>query len=198
MRFLHTLNEVHKFITKRLAVMLMKYLFGIRSPDPQFRGRADSIIILGQERFGDLIVLTPLIRKLRETYPTAMITLAGVTNSIDFLRDDPNLNWVINIKRDGSAARRKILKERYDLLFNSKDHPSFTFLYLTARIHAEYKIGIYHRAHIGYFNYMHFFEDAQPAVEKNMAPLHVLNIHFKGSDLRIVTSKTPVTVNKLN
>ena len=74
MRFLHTLNEVHKFITKRLAVMLMKYLFGIRSPDPQFRGRADSIIILGQERFGDLIVLTPLIRKLRETYKLLCFT----------------------------------------------------------------------------------------------------------------------------
>jgi len=184
MKITYHFKETYKFITKRFAIMVIKYLFGIQEPEKPFDGKVDSIIILGQERFGDLIVLTPLIKKLRQIYPDSSITLLGVTEMISFLYDDPNLNRVVNIKRTKSLIRREILRDHYDIFFNTKDHPSFTFLFLTARIRARYKIGIYHQAHIGYFNYMHYFEDAIPTAEKNMAPLYFMNIPFKKDDLR--------------
>jgi ADP-heptose:LPS heptosyltransferase len=177
-------RESYKYLTKRLAVMAIKYVFGTRPSGKIFDGAVQSIVILGPERFGDLIVLTPMIRALRSSFPEAGITLLGVTNMVSFLSHDPNLNRVVNIKRTRVSERREILRDHYDLLFNPKDHPSFTFLLLTARINARYKIGIYHRAHIGYFDYMHFFDDAAPTVEKNMVPLHFLDISFEKRDLR--------------
>ncbi len=180
----NNLKESYKYITKRLAVMAIKYIFGTRPSGKIFDGKVQSIVILGQERFGDLIVLTPLIRALRSYFPEAKITLIGVTNMVSFLTPDPNLTRVVNIKRIKASERREILRDHYDLFFNPKDHPSFTFLLLTARINARYKVGIYHRAHIGYFDYMHFFDDAAPTVEKNMGLLHFLDIPFEKKDLK--------------
>ena len=121
MNIIFRLNEAYKFVTKRLAVMVIKYIFGIQESDKSFDGKADSIIILGQERFGDLIVLTPLIKKLRQSFPESQITLLGVTEMISFLYNDPNLTQVVNIKRTKGVIRRKILRSRYDILFNTKE-----------------------------------------------------------------------------
>ncbi len=176
-------RETYKFTSKHLIIIVMKYLFGKPKTGLIFDGKADSIIILGQERFGDLIVLTPLIKKLRQSFPESKITLLGVTRMVSFLSGDPNLTNVVNIKHASAQVRKKIFRDHYDLLFNTKDHPSFTFLFLTARIHARYKIGIDHRIHLGYFNYMHRFADAAPTVEKNMGILSFLGITYEKKDL---------------
>jgi heptosyltransferase-3 len=165
-------------------VRLIKYLFGTREPGRRFDGQAGSIVILGQERFGDLIVLTPLIRKLRQAFPAAEIFLLGVTRMITFLSEDKNLNHVLNIKRTNRKYRKEILSRQFDLLFNTKDHPSFTFLFLTARLSARYKIGIYHSVHLGYFDHMEYLNDDLPAVEKNMALVRFLNVPYGKSDLK--------------
>ena len=177
-------KEAYKYFTKRLAIMVIKSVLGKAETDLSFDGKVDSIIILGQERYGDLIVLTPLIKKLRQSYSQSRIIILGVTSAVSFLADDPNLNIVVNIKHLPAKKRKIIFHDHYDILFNTKDHPSVTFLWLTARIRARFKIGIYHPVHRGYFNYMHYYEDAAPTLYKNMAILHFLNIVYDKKDLK--------------
>lgn len=183
-RIIFRFKEIYKRISKQFLFMVIKYLFGTRAAGRRFDGLVGSIVVLGQERFGDLIVLTPLIKKLRQAFPAAEIYLLGVTRMVNFLTDDTNLNKVVNIKRTKGKIRRNILDRKFDLLFNTKDHPSFTFLLLTARIRARYKIGIYHRVHLGYFDHMEYLDDDMPTVEKNMALVKFLGISYKKADLR--------------
>ncbi len=192
MLMIHRLKEAYRYITKRLAILVIKSLCGKVETYLSFDGKVDSIVILGQERYGDLIVLTPVIKKLRQSYPQSKIIVLGVTSAVSFLADDPNLNMVVNIKRASAKKRKEILRDHYDILFNTKDHPSVTFLWLTARIRARFKIGIYHPIHRGYFNYMHYYEDAAPTLDKNMAILHFLDILYDKNDLRpYLPAKTP-------
>jgi len=198
MSMIHKFKEAFKYLTKRLAIMVIKSVLGKAETDLSFDGKVDSIVILGQERYGDLIVLTPLIKKLRQSYSQSRIIVLGVTSAVSFLADDPNLNLVVNIKHPPAKKRKTIFQDHYDILFNTKDHPSVTFLWLTARIRARFKIGIYHPVHRGYFNYMHYYEDAAPTLDKNMAVLHFLNIEYDNNDLKPYLPATSSTAEIKN
>ena len=187
------ISEAYKRFTKQTAIAVMRMKWGGRDLHAQIPEKFDSILILAQERYGDIIIMTPMIRKLRESYPYCDITVLGVTDIIDFLQPDINLNYVCNIKRADKQTRQKVFSRKYDLLFNTKDHPSFTFIRLSGKINARYKIGIDHKSHHGFFNSMLELDDALPTVEKNLSLLKFLGIEYAGKDMRPYIPEGPIT-----
>ena len=186
-------KEAYKKYTKQAAIGIMRFIWGGLKPDPNIPPKFNSIIVLAQERYGDIIVLTPLLKKLRQSFPDADITVLGVTDIIDFLKPDKNLNFVCNIKRADDQTKQKVFSHTYDLLFNTKDHPSFTFIKLSGKIKARYKVGIFHERHKGFFNHMFELDDALPTVEKNTELLKYLGIKITAVDLRPYLPEGPVS-----
>ena len=162
----------------------MQLRWGRLSKKPPPSDKIKSVIILAQERFGDIIVMTPLLRNLRKSFPTMEITVLGVTEIINILKPDGNLNLVCNIKRADKQLKQRIFSRTYDLLYNTKDHPSFTFIKLSGKIKARHKLGIYHERHLGFYHHMFDLDDALPTVEKNLELMNYLGVSVSGDDMR--------------
>lgn len=186
------IKEAYKKYSKQAAINIMQLRWGNRSPDLISSKKIESIIILTQERYGDIIVMTPLIRKLRASFPDLDITVLGVTDIIDILKPDKNLDLVCNIKHADKQLKKQIFSRTYDLLYNTKDHPSFTFIKLSGKIKAHHKVGIFHERHEGFFHHMFQLNDALPTVEKNMALLDYLGVNIAEQDLRPYLPEGPV------
>ncbi len=152
--------------------------------EKNFDGALNSIVILAQERLGDSILLTPLIRNLRRALPELEIHVVTVSDVYGFFKNDPNIDHVYAVKRNYPAYFKNILSKKFDLLFNTKDHPSFTFLYQTRVIRARHRVGIAHPYHKGFFNYLINVDLNRHIVEKNCLLLDHLGISYSAEDCR--------------
>ncbi len=111
-------------------------------PAAKFKGPLRSVVILARECFGDAIMLTPLIAALKRDHPEASIYVVAFRQVIfDFFRQDRNVAGVYHAKRDLKRYLLEFWPRKYDVLFNSKDHRSTSFLLQSRLIRAGYKVG---------------------------------------------------------
>ncbi len=164
----------------RLIVML----YGRIEERGPFEGPVDSIIIIAQEKLGDAILLTPLLRNLRRALPHAEIHVAAMRRNIHFFESDTNVDAVYRLKPNYISYFRALRKKRFDLLFNTKDHPSFTYLAQSRFIRARYRVGIYHPGHEGFFNHLIRMDHFRHIIEKNCRLLDFLGIPYDEEDTR--------------
>ncbi|NTW51420.1 MAG: glycosyltransferase family 9 protein, partial [Chlorobiaceae bacterium] len=103
----------------------LQYIGKHRKQLPEFQGPLREVVILARERYGDAIMLTPLVGGLRKRYPEVSITVIAFSKIIyDFFSADPNVTAVYNAKKYEFRYFREVLLKRFDILFNTKDHPS--------------------------------------------------------------------------
>jgi ADP-heptose:LPS heptosyltransferase len=166
---------------------LIKGMLRILRPLPrqaEFSGPLDSIVILAQEKLGDAILLTPLLKNLRRARPQLKIHLVCVSPVYHFFERDPHVDVVYRVKQNYPAYFKAILAQRFDLLFSTKDHSSFTFLYQTRLIRARQRVGIDHPDHRGFFNHLLQRDLHQHVIEKNCALLDYLGVPYAPEDCR--------------
>lgn len=169
---------------RRFSASLMRYVFGMPSEKPVFEGELRSIAILAQEKIGDAILLTPLLKNLRRAFPDVKIHIIAFGTIADFFERDPNVDVVHQAKGRAIAFLAEARKIRFDVLFNTKDHPSATFLIHTGLLRARYKVGIDHPNHRGLFNHLIQIDFQQHVVEKNCAILKYMGAKFRDEDCR--------------
>lgn len=103
-----------------------------------------SFCIIAQEKLGDAILLLPLLRRLKEVFPEAVISvLASAANQGVF----KTVEWVDHVRLYRPFSYQSFLwmrNRRFDVYYNPKDHPSWTFLLCTVLIRAELKAGYDH------------------------------------------------------
>lgn len=162
----------------------MLLFFGKLEARKKFDGELRSVVILAQEKIGDAILLTPLFKMLRRTLPRVKISVVVFSPIASFFERDPNVDVVYRVKENYLAYFRTILKQKFDLLFCPKDHPSFTFLYQSRLIPARHRVGIYHPYHEGYFHHQIRLDFHQHVIEKNCALLAYLGISYSPADCR--------------
>ena len=85
--------------SKRILVKLMRFFLPDYQAKPKFDGPFSSIAILVQERTGDAILLTPLLRILRLSYPNLIIHLVIFSDEGYIFENDKNVNKVIRAKK---------------------------------------------------------------------------------------------------
>lgn len=68
------------------------------------------ILIIRTDRVGDVVMITPVIRELRKTFPNAFIAALTNPNTADILKNNPNLNITItdDLKKE---SFRNVVKE---------------------------------------------------------------------------------------
>lgn len=142
---------------------------------PPYSVPLQSIAILAQEKYGDAILLTPLLRQLRIHFPKTeihVITFSRATH--DFFRSDPNIDALHFAKNNALTYYRRILSQRFDLLFNTKDHPSTSFLLQSLIIRARRKAGIDSPHHRGIYDYLVDLDFHTQVALKNCGLLSIL------------------------
>ncbi|HED09061.1 MAG TPA: lipopolysaccharide heptosyltransferase family protein [Caldithrix abyssi] len=166
---------------------LLKSMRALMRPLPvkkSFDGPLLKIAILAQEKLGDAILLTPLFRELKKLAPEVEIHVVCLGLNAGFFERDDHVDRVYSVKTDYPGYFKAIRPQSFDVLFNTKDHPSFNFLLHTRLIRARYRVGIRHPMHGGFFNVMLDWPFHTPIVEKNCAILSYLFPESKVRDFR--------------
>jgi len=165
------------FITKKILISFLT-IFTKKRKIPTFPiKKPNSIAIIAQERIGDSILLTPLIFNLRKNISDLKIVLITLSpDSYNFFKNDKNIDKIFFVKANYIKYFQEIRKFHFDILFNTKDHPSFTFIYQTLLIKADIKIGIKHQFHEKFYDYLLFFPYFEHIVRKNCGILSLFDI----------------------
>lgn len=138
---------------RRLFSAMLKMVAMPRYGRQRFAGVPKSIVILVSERYGDMILLTPLIKQLRKLFPAVVLhAIAFRKQSFDFFKHDKNIDKVFYVKSNYLKSMLEILSKRYDVLFNPKDSLSFNFLLQSYLIRAGFKVAFKHDYHERLFN----------------------------------------------
>jgi heptosyltransferase III len=130
-----------------------------------------NILILVQEKLGDAILTTPLVKNLKILFPNIEIHLVIFHKASNIFDEDPNVYKVHNYKNDKAGTIRHLKKMNFDVLFNTKDHPSMTFILLSRYLNAAYKVGIDHTFHRNHFHNLLQVDFTAHTIEKNCSLL---------------------------
>ena len=127
----HTPRQRLKLTLKRLGIRLLLLRYGWIRPRKRWDGPLRRVVILSQEKFGDTILLTALLRALKRARPDVWITVVAVRPMGEILDHCPYVDALHNLRTMDRKERRRLFRVRFDLLFNAKDHPSSTFVMLS-------------------------------------------------------------------
>ena len=162
--FRHRIANALQFMAKR------------RQKQPFLDKPLESVVILAKERYGDCIMLTPLIGSLRRAFPELSIFIVAFNQIIfDFFSTDPNITAVYHSKKNPARYLKAILLQKFDLLFNPKDHPSTSFLLHSALIRARYKTAHLNTFHEGLYDHLISLDATAHESAKNLALLNVID-----------------------
>ncbi len=140
-------------ILKRIEVGIRRFLlkalrFFVRrgAPRPeQYDFHSSSVLFVRQDRIGDVLVSTPLIRILKRHYAGIQIDFLLSTNNYFVLENEPLVRkrWVYR-KTLWSAidVLRKIRRERYEYVVDLMDNPSTTSTVVCALSGARWTVGL--------------------------------------------------------
>ncbi len=173
---------------------LLQKILNKQVVQPPYNGPLNSIVILAQEKYGDAILLTPLLQQLKQQFPDTavhVVTFSKATH--DFFRYDRNINSLYLAKGNASIYYRQILTRRFDMLFNTKDHPSTSFLIQSLIIRARWKVGIDCTYHRGIYDYLIDLDYHSQIALKNCGLLDILGKTVKPETCRPYIPKMPVS-----
>lgn len=168
---------------RQLFARTLQHFTPKRSGSAPFTGKLESIAILAQEKLGDSVLLTPLIRNLRHAFPKLEIHIIAFSRaSAGFFQHDPDVTAVHQAKREAGRYKRDVLQREFDVLFNTKDHPSTHFLLQSVLIRARYKVGHLNPFHEGLFDRLLTMDYHEHMVLKNCAVLPLLGVLYASEE----------------
>lgn len=136
-----------------------------------------SIAILTPECFGDCILLTALLRQLRDAVPDLSIHLVTFRKSTtSFFADDPHVSSVFYVKSGFPAWIRYCMTHRFDVLFSPKDSLSVNFLLQSYLLRATFKVAHRNEFYEGIFDRLIDMDYFSHVVLRNGALLKLLNL----------------------
>ena len=146
-----------------------------RAHHNHINGPVKSIVILARECFGDVIMLTPLIAALKKRDPETKIYIVAVTRIVyNFFQSDKNIEATYHAKRDLFRYFFKFFPKKYDVLFNSKDHRSTSFLLQSRLIRARYKVGFTGNGNEALFDHLLELPAGTHESQRNLALLRTI------------------------
>ncbi|MBM3162123.1 MAG: glycosyltransferase family 9 protein [Chlorobi bacterium] len=172
-----------------LQMLLQKPLL-----QPPYTGALSNIVILAQEKYGDAILLTSLLKLLKKNFPETSVHVVTFSRAVyGFFQSDRNIDRLHLAKHKAWRYYREILTKRFDLLFNTKDHPSTSFLLHSLVIRAARKAGIDCEFHRGIYDYLVDLDYHTPVALKNCGLLSILGKPFLPEECRPYIPEHPVS-----
>ncbi|MCO6465496.1 MAG: glycosyltransferase family 9 protein [Bradyrhizobiaceae bacterium] len=143
-----------KHIEIWLRTLIRAVLVGWRKPQyvdvpaqsGQYLTQAQSILLLRQDRIGDVLISTPLVKALRDQFPQARIDiLLGSNNEGVKQAVAPMVNQVLVYRKSASSlisVLAAIRKVRYDVIVDLMDNPSTTSSIIVRWSKATARLGV--------------------------------------------------------
>lgn len=183
-----------KRVFRQVLARTLQTLRKLPPHQSNYKGPLNTIAILVQEKFGDAILLTPLLKNLKKEFPETAIHLVTFSRAVtDFFSTDPNVTAIHYAKGNQVTYFKSILRQKFDLLFNTKDHPSRTFLIHSLVIRARCRIGIASDFHEGLYDYLVDIDYHSPIPLKNCGLMTILGKPVPAESCRPYLPPKPVS-----
>ncbi len=146
-----------------------------------------NILIIQTAFLGDVILLTPLIRAVKELYPTAQIDVLVVPQSRDVLTNNPHLREVITFDKRKNKWRAfwqtlfYLRNKKYDLAISPHSSTTTALLMFLAGIPVRVGFNRWHAARYLTHKVPHYDDRGWHKVQKN---LHLLSALSDGTFAR--------------
>ena len=192
------MNQKKKWKKKRLfrqvlARILQKIVKRPLLSEP-YTGTLKTIAVLTQEKYGDAILLTPLLKNLKKEFPDTEIHLVTFNKAItEFFSTDSNVTAIHCAKGNLISYFKGVFSQKFDMLFNTKDHPSTTFLIHSLLIKAHRKAGIDNDFHKGFYDYLITVDYHSPIPLKNCGLMTILGKPVSAESCRPYVPPKPVS-----
>ncbi|HEV7814443.1 MAG TPA: glycosyltransferase family 9 protein [Janthinobacterium sp.] len=148
---------------KKIAKLICKIFLGKANKISFNAANIKRILIIRNDKIGDMIVTTPLFRELKKTYPDLVIDVVASSVNKDIVKHNPHIGEVIVWDKKGIAndieTICKIRAKRYDVIFNAMNIFSLAYLLRIKLLGAKYLIGFNiekyqtNTKHLGMFDY---------------------------------------------
>lgn len=107
--------------------------------------RARKVLILRNDKIGDMIVSTPILRELKAAYPELIIDVVASSSNRQVIEGCPHVRRVLQWDRgsaiDGLLTMLRIRRERYDLIFSTANQFSLPYQLRLKLLGARYLVG---------------------------------------------------------
>lgn len=148
------------------------------------------ILLLRQDRIGDVIVSTPIIRALRRHLPEARIDMVLSTNNTAVRQAvEPYVDHIHVFRKSLLhllLLRRTLRRERYDLVIDLMDNASSTSALLVSGTNARFAIGVDKVNRGVYTHVVPLADQSRVHIVERIARLTwPLGISIEGDDLRL-------------
>ena len=187
-------NPKKKRVFRQVLARTLQTLRNLPPYQSSYNGPLNTIAILAQEKYGDAILLTPLLKNLKKEFPETAIHLVTFSKAAtDFFSTDPNVTAIHYAKGNQITYFKGILHQKFDLLFNTKDHPSRTFLIHSLVIRARCRTGIASDFHEGLYDYLVDTDYHSPIPLKNCGLMTILGKPVPAESCRPYLPPKPVS-----
>jgi len=162
------------------------------------------ILIIRLSSIGDIILTTPLIRCVRNHYPSSEITFLAKKEYIDLLKTNPHLNHVMTYdKLSGTSGLKKIKKsirlQKFDILIDIHKNLRSTYLRIgsAARIKTRYRKQIAKRTLLVWFK-INLFKNIKPIYLRYFEAVSRFGIYYDDLGTEVfVTDKETAKIKAL-
>jgi ADP-heptose:LPS heptosyltransferase len=124
---------------------LLHWLFDKPRAAPFDPHKIKKMLILRNDRIGDMIVSTPLLRELKSAYPALQIDVAASSVNASVIRACPHVSNILIWDKGSALDTLKsvlgIRRQRYDLIFSTSNAFSFPWLARLKLLGAKHLIG---------------------------------------------------------
>jgi len=130
---------------KRLTRLACKLFLGKRGKVPFDPARVNKVLILRNDKIGDMIVSTPLFRELKKALPGLIIDVVASSVNRQVIAANPHVDDILVWDKLGAANDvamiRAIRRRHYDVIFNAQNMFSFAFLLRMKLLGAQHLFG---------------------------------------------------------
>jgi len=163
------------------------------------------ILIIRLSSIGDIVLSTPLIRVLREKFPSAQIDFIVKKEFSELLKFNPHLTNLIELDTDRGfkellRLKSKIVKEKYDLILDIHNNLRSIFLrtFSGAKVLKVNK-RVFKRFLLVKFK-INLYKNAIPVAERYIEPVHQFSIKNdnQGLELFVPNHIVESAKNKIN
>ena len=124
------------------------------------------ILIQCQEKIGDGILVFPLLYGLNKIFPNLNIDLLCSKHNRSIFKRLPYVKKLF-IYKNGKKLWKDLASNKYDLFYNTKDHPSITSFKIAKHVNAKVKVCISNIRHNQHYNYALKNSNVKTILEKN-------------------------------
>jgi len=131
----------------KTAARLISYaLLGKSDKQPLDIATVRKVLILRNDKIGDMIVTTALLRELKKNYPHWQIDVAASSANRDVIADNPHVSDILiwdkqPLLRDLRTTIADLRRRRYDVIFNPYNRFSIPLLLRIKWLGARYLTG---------------------------------------------------------